>query len=92
MMFKFFQPGQGSSSLQKPCVAEETPHSYGIHTYSEAEIGNSALSWHGELGSGPKRGMTQMLLHLSTYVGHCLSRDAEVLKVGWTKDAFVVNL
>ena len=40
-MFKFFQPGQGSSSLQKPCVAEETPQSYGIHTYSEAEIGNA---------------------------------------------------
>jgi len=34
----FFQPGQGSSSLQKPCVAEETPH---IHTYSEAEIRNA---------------------------------------------------
>ena len=32
-----FQPGQGSSSFQKPCIAEETPQSYGIYTYTEAD-------------------------------------------------------
>jgi len=35
---EFIPARSGSSSLQKPCVAEENPHSYGIHTYTEAEI------------------------------------------------------
>ena len=40
-MFKFFQPGdgaQGASSHKLSEVAEETPRSYGIHTYTDEEI------------------------------------------------------
>ena len=41
---ELFPVQSGSSSLQKPCVAEETPQSYGIHTYTEAEIQSKDLT------------------------------------------------